>query len=875
MTGNYGVALIMLSFFTFIVLYPFNKKAQQLQNKEHKIQLVLAPQVAVIKKHYNGREQYEQLQWLYQRYGYHPLYAIRSALGFIFQIPFLTAAYYMLSSLKEIQGVTWGVIPNLGQPDHLLADVNLLPFVMTLVTCVYAFVIPDISRKERLQTVTIGAFFLVLLYKAPSALLVFWTCNLVWSLLDSVLNRRLGWIGDFVSENELAFHIIFALTLTVGLFVPTDIYIKNASQLWFDYKDILKYFLSNMAKYFVALLLFYILCWRKKIRGVYLSALLGLLFGVFLQSYIISIDYGMFDGHEIEWEKYTKVGVLNTFIWLFCLVETFVIFKRVRFDIDKIKKYVKPITFCIVAVQCLVLSYILAKNPLPENAFLSKQDINVLTTENMYHISAKDNIIVFLLDAFDASVFEKIIELDPSEIEELKDFTFYPDTTSVFGYTHTSLPQILTGKAYFNDTAFDDYLNVAWKDNSFYEGLKNRNYDIYIYTEGSSISRNAPIANLTNAKITIDHNSMKSLKNLTLFRMVPHHIKRCFYEYNPNEWMNLLASRNIQVYSEDDRKFYLDLKKGLLVLNDRNCFRFYHLRGAHFPYIYNREMEYVSKNEKGNEYDQRLGVLKIIKEFIRQMRQRDLFDNSTFVIMADHGAHNTVGSRPLLCIKQPLVKNETLKISNESISFVRFLTMVSQRFTDVKKDDSLSLPVRKFYLQQERDFVEYNIVGNAKDITSWNKGHVLGSWYKKQGNSYVLGTEIDCTDKGRDFEKYQGHGWFIKPDPYGTFSVGPSSDLVFKIKDYHNQKLYFTFKAVAWVGDLPRRTAKVYVNNFFIKEIVFEGKTDNFSFIIEPSKVQGDLINIRFDIDNSGIAEKEGLQDLGILWKKLRIDNSE
>lgn len=873
MTENYGVALVLLSLLTFVVLYPFNKKAQQIQNKEHKMQAILAPQIDEIKKQYTGLEQYEQLQWLYQRYGYHPLYAIRSALGFIFQIPFLTAAYYMLSGLEEIQGVTWRFIPNLGQPDHLLAGINLLPFVMTLVTCVYAFVLPDISRKERLQTVAIGAFFLVLLYKAPSALLIFWTCNLVWSLLDSVLSRKLGWIGDFVSENELAFYIIFALTLTVDLFVPTDIYTKNASQFWFDYKDILKYFLSNMAKYVVALLLFYILCWRKKIRGVFLSVLLGLLFGVFLQSYIISVDYGMFDGHEIEWEKYTKIGVLNTFIWLFCLVETFVRFKRVRFDIDKIKKYVKPITFCIVAVQCVVLSYIFAKNPLPENAFLGKQDINVLTTENMYHISEKDNIIVFLLDAFDASVFEKIIELDPSEIEELKDFTFYPDTTSVFGYTHTSLPQILTGKAYFNDMAFDDYLHVAWKDNSFYEGLKDRNYDIYIYAEGSSISKNAPVANLTNAKITIDQNSMKSLNNLVLFRMAPHYVKRFFYEYNPNEWMNLLANRNIQIYSENDRNFYLDLKKGLLTLNDRNCFRFYHLGGAHFPYIYNREMEYVSKNEKGNEYDQCLGVLKIIKEYIRQMRQNGLFDDSTFVIMADHGVHNDVGSRPLLCIKQPNNNNKKLLISNESISFSQFLPMVSQRFADVKKEGSLSSPVRKYYLQQERDFVEYNIVGNAKDIASWNKGRVLGSWYKKQGNSYVLGTEIDCTDKSRDFEKYQGHGWFIKSDPYGTFSVGPSSDLAFKIKDYHNQKLNFSFKAVAWVGDLPRRTAKVYVNDFFIKEIVFEGKTDNYSFIIDPSKVQGNLINIRFDIDHSGIAKKDGFQDLGMLWKKMRIDS--
>ena len=154
-TGNYGISLILLSFFTFVVLYPFNKKAQIIQKKEHKIQAVLAPQIEEIKRQYNGREQYENLQWLYRRYGYHPLYAIRSALGLILQIPFLTSAYYMLSDLAEIQGVSWGIIANLGMPDHLLGGINLLPLLMTLVTFFYAYVMPEISKKERLQTLGI------------------------------------------------------------------------------------------------------------------------------------------------------------------------------------------------------------------------------------------------------------------------------------------------------------------------------------------------------------------------------------------------------------------------------------------------------------------------------------------------------------------------------------------------------------------------------------------------------------------------------------------------------------------------------------------------------------------------------------------------
>ena len=53
-TGNFGLALVLLSFFTFVVLYPFNKKAQEIQNKEHKIQSILSPQIDDIKKQYSG-----------------------------------------------------------------------------------------------------------------------------------------------------------------------------------------------------------------------------------------------------------------------------------------------------------------------------------------------------------------------------------------------------------------------------------------------------------------------------------------------------------------------------------------------------------------------------------------------------------------------------------------------------------------------------------------------------------------------------------------------------------------------------------------------------------------------------------------------------
>ena len=58
LTGNYGISLVLLSFITFLILLPFNKKAQQLQRKERKLQAILEPQIKAIKLNYSGQEQY-------------------------------------------------------------------------------------------------------------------------------------------------------------------------------------------------------------------------------------------------------------------------------------------------------------------------------------------------------------------------------------------------------------------------------------------------------------------------------------------------------------------------------------------------------------------------------------------------------------------------------------------------------------------------------------------------------------------------------------------------------------------------------------------------------------------------------------------------
>ena len=64
------------------------------------------------------------------------------------------------------------------------------------------------------------------------------------------------------------------------------------------------------------------------------------------------------------------------------------------------------------------------------------------TNEHEFEYSRDDNLIVIMLDSFDATVLSEIINGEDGEIyrDILTDFTFYPDTTGMYSYTALAVP---------------------------------------------------------------------------------------------------------------------------------------------------------------------------------------------------------------------------------------------------------------------------------------------------------------------------------------------------------------------------------------------------------------------------------------------------
>ncbi|MBE5918161.1 MAG: hypothetical protein E7273_15145 [Pseudobutyrivibrio ruminis] len=188
--SNFGVGILCLSILTALILIPIEKAVRGSILKEKEIETVLQPQLEDIKKNLHGLEKNNAIKRLYSRYGYSPIYAVRNVYGILIQLPFLIGAYLMLSSYDNLNGHGFMFIKDLSQEDHLLGPINLLPVLMTLVN-ISTLLFLNLSKRENIQTGIIALAFLVLLYTAQSALLIYWTMNNVIHLLRAIFNRYL------------------------------------------------------------------------------------------------------------------------------------------------------------------------------------------------------------------------------------------------------------------------------------------------------------------------------------------------------------------------------------------------------------------------------------------------------------------------------------------------------------------------------------------------------------------------------------------------------------------------------------------------------------------------------------------------------------
>ena len=223
------------------------------------------------------------------------------------------------------------------------------------------------------------------------------------------------------------------------------------------------------------------------------------------------------------------------------------------------------------------------------------------------------------------------------------------------------------------------------------------------------------------------------------YKSLPYILKNNFY-YDTYDFSNIIKSDNLLM---DDYTFYGKLKNQKLSYDELagKSFKIYHLRGAHPAFDMN---EYVVKSEDATIYTQGMGSLKIVYEYLEQMKDLGLYDDATIIITADHGQNFNDGyrqnelsalnmskcSNPILFIKEPSSnKDKAMDISHKEITQLNLIQSISDyceygiNKVSVGIDDvgDTEHVERCMIYRRSKDipFQKYVVNGYVKDFSNW------------------------------------------------------------------------------------------------------------------------------------------------------------
>ena len=314
------------------------------------------------------------------------------------------------------------------------------------------------------------------------------------------------------------------ICFTIFLYEPITMYANNINDFWFDFwimlKPILVLFLSSTIIALVLYTLIYKLNNKFIKKSNIYNIILVLSYIVFFSSYIqgnfLVGNLPSLDGTKIVWEGYRVDNIITLVIWLVIITIYIITIKKYKFE--KVINTSKYISLAVLAMLSVSLITIIATT----DVFM-KKTILVSTTENINTASSDKNFFIFLVDAVDSRMFDNIRK--KSEYKDtFNDFTYYPDTMSLYAFTRDSIPLILSGVWNDNKKNFIDYYDDAMNSSPLIDSLIEKQYDINIYDYELRWSTNK-VKNVANVK--------KGNQKLQIIRYAAHQLKYVGFKYLP------------------------------------------------------------------------------------------------------------------------------------------------------------------------------------------------------------------------------------------------------------------------------------------------------------------------------------------------------
>ena len=608
--------------------------------------------------------------------------------------------------------------------------------------------------------------------------------------------RKLNLITGLIISIFFAFTVLF--------YGPLSQYLSNAQELWFSLNDVLRVILPVSLITVAAAAVFFAAVPPKAGRFM-----LKLFFGVSLAFYVqgnylrSSYGTGVMDGTAVDWSKYTTYGFINLAIWAVCIAAPFIITKFIKADeaapetageaknskggkLFDGSRTAKAAKFLIIASLFLTVIQLPA---LASQALSYKPNENSdlkITTDGIYELSGKENVVMFVLDTLDESYYEQYVKSHPGFTGKMKGFTSYDNTTASGSRTTIGVPSMLTGIPYKKQTTYSDYIRQIYSHENPLSMLNDAGYDTGVYSETVLFSTDAAdyVSNFAagGGQISSWKVFLKKIYKLDLCKFLPHFMKKYVW-FDTAEFESARGSSDD--YKLDDVSFYKNFtESGYSVGDKEKVFRLYHLYGDHEPYTMSSKVKRVKKSSCE---EQTAGVLHIVDNMLDDMRDKGLYDDATIIITADHGdLHKAEHSMLLIKTSGDTDEYRTSHVPASAFDLTIFLADIAGKELT---DQTYGLPIDSLKEDMDRErhvfhnttndnkFIidEYVTTGDAGDFDKYE----LVKEYKEtedENTPYELGTELSFqTDATANKYCLEGMGTStgfrcVLRGPYAVFS---------------------------------------------------------------------------------------------------------
>ena len=486
-------SIVIVSLSVNLLTFSLCKKADEIQKEVRIKKERMSKWVNHINKNFKGDERFFILSTFYKENDYKPIDELKESLSLLLQIPFFAAAYIFFTSIIDLSKVYIFDVINLGKPDVFFSigniSINILPIFMTIINLISASIYTKgFTLKEKISSFILPIVFLIILYNSPSALVLYWTFNNIFSLIKIIYLKNKNDDKEYKELENLqnknfntTIYLLLSTSLFLGVIIPT--LVIKASPDEFDsiyysaYSFILNTFIVFLG-FSLWTFVFYIFSNNKnRFLKILLSlSIYGIINHIFYLNNIRNVSTLLKLSTKMNFS--TLVSVINIFIFVFIIVFFNIMSKRINktrvleliskallftfvlwslvniFDIFKGLNGVNNNTAVAFETEEQMRSarndFFYGKKAYVKNKTSGhKNNVAADGSEAIVNISTNGkNVLMICLDRYVARYFDYVMAVLPELKEKFEGFTIYNNTISFGANTITAAPSMYGGYEY-------------------------------------------------------------------------------------------------------------------------------------------------------------------------------------------------------------------------------------------------------------------------------------------------------------------------------------------------------------------------------------------------------------------------------------------